>query len=138
MASKQAALGSIFKVDATQGGVFASHTLVEQVTPPPRVREEIDAKALEDTLDVPLTGIEGVSKVELVQHWHPGDTEHEKLDTLFDSQDEADFQIVSPHGTPVTDEFSGKVVGLTPETLEPSGAWKRGATILRTSDITRT
>jgi len=137
MATKHIALGTILKTDIASDGVFVAHTLVEQITPPNRTREEIDAKVLGDTLDVPLTGIEGVSRMELVQHWEPDDTEHENLDTAFDANAEYDFQIVTPHDTPITDEFSGKVVNLGPETLEPSGAYKRSVTILRTSDITR-
>ena len=138
MADKQVALGTILKTDSTQGGTFVEMTIVESITPSPRERETVEGKTLGDTLDVPLMGIEGPSVMEFAQHWEPGDTEHEKLDTLFDSKDEFDVQIVTPHATPVTDEFSGKVLRLAPETLETSGAYRRTVAIQRTTDITRT
>lgn len=138
MATKQIALGSILKTDHTLAATFANHTLVDSITPPPREREEIEGKDLGDTLDVPLLGIEAPSRMEYTQFWHPGDTEHELIDTEFDNNAEGAYQIVTPHATPVTDEFTGKVVRIAPEALTPSGAYKRAVTILRTSDITRT
>jgi hypothetical protein len=136
MATKQIALGSLLKVD--DGAGFDNQTLVEQITPPPRSRERIDAKILDDTLDVPLLGIEAVSDLEYVQHWEPNDVEHEKLDTYFDSKADLDVQIVTPHTVPVTDEFTCKVTDIGPEVLQPSGAYKRSVTLVRTTDITRT
>lgn len=138
MATKQIALGTILKTDHTLAATFVAHTLVDSVTPPAREREEIEGKDLGDTLDVPLLGIESPSRMELTQFWHPNDTEHELLDTEFDNNAEGAYQIVTPHATPVTDEFSGRVVRLAPEVLTPSGAYKRAVTILRTTAITRT
>lgn len=138
MASKQIALGTILKTDHNTDATFESMTLVDQITPPARTREEIEGKALGDTLDVPLLGIEAPSRLEFTQYWHPGDSEHEKLDTLFGSKAEFDLQVVTPHSTPVTDEFSGQVVSLSPEQLTPSGAYKRQVVVLRTTAITRT
>lgn len=137
MATKQISLGSLLKVDHDQNAVFESMTLVVEITPPPRTRAETDGNDLGDTLEVNLLGRESQSKMEFDQFWHPGDTEHEKMDTLFGSKAEADFQIVTPHATPVTDEFSGQVIGLTPESLTPTGAYKRKVTIQRTTAITR-
>lgn len=138
MASKQIALGTILKTDHNTDATFESMTLVDQITPPARTREEIEGKSLGDTLDVPLLGIEAPSRLEFTQYWHPGDSEHEKLDTLFGSKAEFDLQVVTPHSTPVTDEFSGQVVSLSPEQLTPSGAYKRQVVVLRTTAITRT
>lgn len=135
--AKQIALGTLLKVDATQGGTFVTQPLVDGVTPPNRTRSEIEGKALGDTLDVPLLGIEAPSRISFTQFWHPGETEHEKLDTLFGSKDEFDVQIVTPHGTPKTDEFTAQVVEITPEQLTPTGAYKRSVTLLRTTAITR-
>lgn len=138
MASKQIALGTLLKTDATTPATFATHTLVKEITPPPRVREEIDGKDLGDTFDVPLLGIEQVSKVTYKQYWHPGDTEHELIDTKFGNQVEFSIQIVTPHTVPVTDEFTVKVVGMSPETLSTGGVYSRDVELLRTGAITRT
>jgi len=138
MATKQIALGTILKTDHDSDTTFESMTLVSEITPPARAREEIEGKDLGDTLDVPLLGIEAPSRLEFNQFWHPGDTEHEKLDTLFANKTVFSAQIVTPHSTPVTDEATFQVVSLTPEQLTPSGAYKRGVVLLRTSAITRT
>lgn len=138
MADKQIALGTILKTDITLAATFVTHTLVKEITPPPRLREEIDGKDLGDTFDVPLLGIEQVSKATFKQYWHPGDTEHEKMDTVFGSKISFDVQIVTPHAAPKTDKFTVKCVGLTPETLSNGGVYSRDVTLLRTSAITRT
>lgn len=136
--TRQIGLGTLLKVDSTQGGTFVTVPLVDGVTPPPRSRARIDAKVLGDTLDVPLLGIEEVSEFSFMHHWHPGETEHEKADTLFGSKDEFDVQIVYPFATPVTDEFTVQCVELAPEQITPTGAIKRQVTLLRTTAITRT
>jgi len=138
MASKQIALGTILKTDHDDNSIFEAMTLVDSITPAARERAEIEGKELGDVLDVPLLGIEAPSRMEFTQFWEPGDSEHEKLDTLFGSKAVAGFQVVTPHGTPKTDDFDGQVVKLTPEQLTPSGAYKRQVTILRTTAITRT
>lgn len=137
MADKQIALGTLLKTDITTPASFVTHTLVKEITPPPRVREEIDGKDLGDTFDVPLLGIEQVSKMTFKQYWHPGDTEHEKMDTVFGSKVAFDVQIVTPHTVPKTDKFTVKVIGLTPETLSTGGVYSRDVELLRTSSITR-
>jgi len=125
-------------MDHDSSTTFDAQTLVVQLTPPPRTREEVDGKTLGDTFDVPELGIEQVSKLEFMQFWHPGDTEHEKFDTLFDSKGACPFRIVTPHATPKTQEFSAKVTGLEPESLEQGGLYKRKVTLLRTTAITLT
>jgi len=137
-ASRQLALGTVLSLDHDANASFDSMTLVTQITPPPRTREEVDGKTLGDTFDVPELGIEQSSKMEFMQFWHPGDTDHEKLDALFDSKNARPFRIVTPHSTPKTDEFSAKVVGLEPETLEQGKLYSRKVVLLRTTAITRT
>ena len=137
-ASKQIALGTLLKTDASTPASFVTMTLVREVTPPPQTREEIDGKDLGDTFDVPLLGIEEVSRCVFTQFWHPGDAEHEVIDTEFDATTEFAVQIVTPHATPVTDEFNVKVVGMTPAQLNTGGTYQREVTLLRTSAITRT
>jgi hypothetical protein len=136
--TRQVGLGTLFKLDSTQGGTFVTHPLTDSVTPPPRNRARIDSLVLGDTLNVPLLGVEETSEFPVTYHWHPGETEHEKLDTLFGSKAEFDVQVVYPFATPVTDEFSVRCVELTPEAITPTGTIKRTATLLRTSAITRT
>jgi hypothetical protein len=138
MASKQIALGSILKIDPTGHVTFTAMTLVRQITPPPRSRKKIEGLTLGDTFEVSELGIESESEMEFQQLWHPGDTEHEKLDTLFGSKNEFGVQLVTAHTTPVTLEFTVKVVSLEPEAWTVDGVISRKVTLVRTSAITRT
>jgi hypothetical protein len=137
-ASKQIALGSILKTDITLHNTFVDMTLVRQITPPPRSRKKIEALTLGDTFEVPELGIESESEMEFQQLWHPGDTEHEKLDTVFGTKTEFTVHLVSAHTVPKTDEFEAKVVALEPEAWTVDGVYSRKVTLLRTSAITRT
>lgn len=137
-ALKQIGLGTILKFDHDVNASFDAMTLVRQLTPPARTRKKIDAMTLGDVLEVPELGVEAESEMEFTQFWHPGDTEHEKLDTLFGSKATFAVQIVTPHATPKTDQFSAKVVSLEPEAITPDGLISRKVTLLRTSAITRT
>ncbi len=138
MASKQISLGTILKTDDDSNGSFDTMTLVRSITPPPRQRELIDGLVLSDTFDVPLPGIEQSSQMVFEQLWHPNDSEHEKMDTLFASKASFDVQIVTPHTTPVTDEMTVKCVGLEPAALETGGVYARTVTLQRQGAITRT
>lgn len=132
--TKQIALGTLVKLSIS--GSFVTQPLVTAATPPPRAREKVEGKALADTFDVPLLGIEEQSVFEFTQFWHPGETEHEKIDTLFGNKNEASWQIVTPHGTPKTMEFTGKVVGVGGEELTQGGTYKRKVQVQRTGEIT--
>jgi hypothetical protein len=138
MASKQIALGSILKVDHDNNAAFDVMTLVRQITPPPRSRKKIDSLTLGDTFEVSQLGIESESEMEFQQLWHPGDTEHEKLDTLFGSKGQFSVQLITAHGTAVTLEFTVKVTALEPEAWTVDGVYSRKVTLLRTGAITRT
>jgi hypothetical protein len=131
-AVKQIAHGTVLNVASSP------LTLVISVTPPGRTRQEVDALALSDTLEVPLLGVEAKSEVVANQFWHPGDTNHEALDTAFDSKADLTLQIVSAHAVPVTQEFTAKVSKLEPEELTSNGTYRRKCTFLRQGDITIT
>lgn len=135
-AEKQVAHGTLFKTDLS--GSLATLALTREVTPPPREREEVDGRDLVDDFDVPLLGIEVKSSFSVNQFWHPGETSHELLDTAFDDKTEFTCQIVTPHETPVTDEFDAKITKLEPASLQANGTYQRTVTFLRTTGITRT
>jgi hypothetical protein len=137
-AAEQISLGSILKTDHDDSGTFDAMTLVRQITPPARTRKKIEGLTLGDTFEVPELGIEAESEMEFTQFWQPGDTEHEKIDTLFGSKAVLPIQLVTAHGTPKTDEFETKVVAIEPEAWTPDGLYARKITLLRTSAITRT
>lgn len=136
MPSKQIATGTVVKINYGSG--LVTENLVQSVTSPPRTREQIEADSIGDTFSVPELGIEEKSEYPMVQFWHPGDTEHEKLDTAFGGKTELTMQIVTPHSTAVTEEFTAKVTALEPEELSKGNVYKRNVTFVRTGAITRT
>jgi len=150
---KQSALGTILEMDpanTTAVTNLVAATLVKTMTPPGREREEADGRALGDILDVPTQGGEAQSEMIFTQFWHPGDTNHELMDTQFGVDTNpnsigtvAAFRITYPHGgtkvgdTAPTDSFSGYVRRLGPESLEPTGVYMREVAIRRTTAVTR-
>lgn len=139
MASKQVALGTILKVDDDDSGAtFTTITLAMDATPPARKRERIPTAALSDTLQTNSAGIELASEFSFNQYWHPGDTMHQMIDTLFGSKASVIWNIVTPHGTPVTDSFEGWVSDMEPSVLTVDGMYMRKVTVQRDTAITRT
>lgn len=137
MASKQVGLATVVSVDDDDSGsVFTTITLVADVTPPGKTRVEVEAVALADTLQTNELGIEGVSYYEFTLFWHVGDTNHEIMDTLFASKNEVLWQWVSPHTTPKTSQFNGKVVDLANQTVQHNTVFLRKCKVMRTGAIT--
>jgi hypothetical protein len=137
MASKQVGLASVIKVDEDDSGsVFTTVSLIADFTPPSKTRVEVEATALEDTLQTNELGIEGVSYFDLTLFWHVGDTNHEIFDTLFTSKTAVLWQWLSPHSTVKTSQFEGKVVSLDNQTVQHNTTFLRKARIMRTGAIT--
>lgn len=137
MASKQVGLASVVKTNSA-GNSFTTLTLVSEFTPPTRRRVRVNAVALEDTLATDELGIEDVSDFEFTQFWHVGDTNHELVDTLFGNKAEAGWQWISPHSTPKTCQFNGKVVAMDPQPVQHNTLFMRKVTVMRTGAITVT
>lgn len=139
MATKQIGLGTLIKVDEDDSGsVFTTCTIVMDVTPAARKRARINKTSLDDTLATFAAGIEEHSEFTFMQYWHPTDTQHASIDTLFGSKAEVIWQIVYPFSTPITDQFDGWVSDLEPQQINVDGMIMRRVTIQRTTAITRT
>jgi len=137
-ASKAIGLGTVAAVDAAGGSSHVTVTLVVDMTPPARSRVLTDRTALSDSLATNAVGGEQHSQYEFTQYWHPKDTNHEIIDTLFGSKAIASWKITYPFGTPINETFRGWVSGLEPETITRDGIITRKVTIQRTTDISRT
>ena len=139
MANKQVGLGTLVKVDEDDNGTtHTTLTVVMDATPPPRTRQRVDQTSLDDTLATDAPGIEDKSDFVFTQYWHPGDTVHQHVDTLFGAKTIVEWQIVYPFGTPVTDEFEGWVASIEPQQIGVATMISRRVTVHRTSATTRT
>lgn len=139
MATKQIGLGTLVKVDEDDSGAtFTTCTVIMDVSPPKRERELVDQTALADTLQTYAAGIEKHSEFSFTQYWHPTDTQHASIDTLFGSKTEVIWNIVYPFSSPITDSFEGFVSGLEPSTIKHNEMITRKVTIQRTTATTRT
>lgn len=139
MATKQIGLGTLVKVDEDDSGsVFTTCTIVMDATPPARKRARIGQTSLDDTLETFAPGIESASEFQFTQYWHPTDTQHASIDTLFGAKTIVLWQIVYPFAAPITDQFEGWVSDLEPQQISVDGMIMRRVTIQRTSAITRT
>jgi len=138
MATKQIGLGTLVKVDEDDSGsTFTTCTILMDTTPPKRERELVDQTALTDTLQTYAAGIEKHSEFSFTQYWHPTDTQHASIDTLFGAKTEVIWNIVYPFSSPITDSFEGFVSSLEPSTIKHNEVISRKVTIQRTSAITR-
>lgn len=135
MATKQIGLGTVIKVDEAADTSFTTVTVIIDATPPPRQRVRIDVTALDDTLATDEMGIEDKSDFVFNQYWHPGDTNHEIIDTLFNSKAAVNWQIVYPFSSTETRQFAGKVAGMVPGQITGNGTIQRQVTIHRTGAI---
>lgn len=139
MATKQIGLGTLVKVDENDDGTsHTTVTIVMDATPPARKRARIGKTSLDDTLATFAAGIEQESEFQFTQYWHPTDTQHASIDTLFGSKAEVEWQVVYPFATPITDEFEGWVSDLEPQQIAVDGMITRRVTIQRTTATTRT
>jgi predicted secreted protein len=138
MATKQIGLGTIVKVDEDDSGSgFTTVTVVMDATPPKRERETVDCTSLDDTLQTYAPGIEKHSEFTFTQYWHPTDTQHASIDTLFGSKALVLWQVVYPFASSITDQFEGWVSALEPQTIKHNEHITRKVTIQRTGAITR-
>ena len=136
MATKQLALGSLVKVDHNDDTVFTTVGLTRTITPPGRSRVNVDGTVLADTLQTNEPGIEAFSAFQFLQLWHPGDSNHTMLDTLFDNKTKVDWQVLYGSSPIRTMTFEGYVSDLGPEPLEVNGVIARQITVQRTGAIT--
>lgn len=138
MATKQIGLGTLVKVDEDDSGTtFTTCTILMDATPPARTRTRVDQTALDDTLATYAPGIEEHSEFKFKQFWHPTDTQHASIDTLFGAKTIVIWTITYPFGTPIVDTFEGWVSDLTPATITKDEVISREVTIQRTTAITR-
>lgn len=138
MADRQIGNGTLVKVDHDSDTNFTTVACVNQTTPPGQERAEADATCFEDTVEQMLTGIETASEFVFRQVWDPTDTNHLIIDTLYTSKAEVNWQLVLPFATPITMQFSGVVIGKSPEVIENSSVISRNVRIRRKGAITTT
>jgi|TARA_R100000049_G_C1955488_1_gene109229 hypothetical protein len=151
MAATNVALGTLVRVDHDGGTTYATVGRVKGMTPVGQQGTEADGKELDDTLDVPIPGIEGPSEFTFTQYWYPGDTAGTKFDTSFTNRHLASgsgggvigVQLAYPHdGIASTDDmptqvFDARVISIGHTTQdEPNSVFMRDITLRRITAIT--
>ena len=141
MADARLGLGTLVKYDHDNDASYTTIGEISAVDPPPREYEAVDATDLADTLAVNLQGQEINSIWSFTQIWTDGDTVQEYIDTAFDSKHNYSWQLVlaadSGGGAARTWQYTSRVMGIGPETIDAASVCSRVITLQRTSDITR-
>lgn len=141
MATKQLGCGTLVKVDHDSDAVFTTIALVSEMTPPSQAYAVTDASELSSCIAQEEGHREEPSEFQFVQHWHPGDSNHQIIDDLFalgSAAGKRNWQNIYPFDTPVTEQFEGWVQAMTPSTVTPQETIKRTVTVKRSGPITRT
>jgi len=141
MADARLGLGTLVKYDHDNDASYTTIGEISAVDPPSREWEAVDATDLADVLQVSLQGIETNSTWEFTQIVTDGDTVHEYIDDGFSSKHNYSWQIVYPAdsggGAARTWQFTSRIMGLGPETVDASSICSRVVSLQRTSAITR-
>jgi hypothetical protein len=136
--NKVLGFGTLVKVDHDLNTVFTTVGNLKEVTPPPRERNTADGTALEDTIEQLDPGTHKANEFTFMQIWKVKNTNHEIIDTLYNSGAKVPWQVVYPQDTPVTDQFTGWVKKIAPTVKGPNEYWTREITVQQTTVITRT
>lgn len=106
-------LGTVIKVDDDDSGSgYTSITLLLNASRPKRVRERVDAAALEDTLAVEGMGIELAGDVEFEIFSDPGSTQDTIFHTLFASKNQVLWQFL--YADSGTETFEAIIAAIEP------------------------
>lgn len=132
--TKRIALGSVVSTE-TSSETFTPIGLTREITPPPRIRQGVDGVVLGDELETDLPGIEERSEFTFTHLWDPNHANHNIVDTLFASKEVQAWRITYPGATPPIATFPGRVMAITPQSMDPSSAIAREVTIQRTGPI---
>jgi len=123
--------------DNGDGSTFNTVGLSRSLTPPPEVKAKIDVTGMEDTVFQEKAGIEQSSEFVFTEIWDSADTTDSAIDTLYGSEDAVKWQVILSDGTNTwTQEFSGWVSGITPQSVDGTTAVTRQVTVARTTAIT--
>lgn len=129
---------AILAVDHDSDATFTVCTQIKNIQPPEPSREDVDVTTLDDTVVKTLpSDPPDYGELSFDQVWHPGDTVHEHVETLFGARTICPWRITYPFSTAKTDTFSGWVKKISPMKLESKEAIKRTVTIRLTTEITR-
>lgn len=137
MADRILGLGTLVKVDHDADASYTTVGLIKETTPPPRMREAVDATVLEDTLEALEPGLESAGEFTFMQVWDPTDTNHTMIDTLFANKTKVNWRVEFAAASPaITGTFAGWVKGLGPEKTDTKSVVSRTVTVQRTGAIT--
>jgi len=141
MADRQIAKGIICNYDVN-GDLTVDDTIgeIRNLTPPPKSADTVDVTIVGDEVEQLYPAeTDNAGEYTFEQIWHISDTNHELLDTAFNTRDTTKlylWNIIFPFTTPKTQQFSGWVKSLTPSQVDAKGVFSRTCVIQLTSAIT--
>lgn len=136
--AKQIGHGAQLWVDDDDDATYTELGSIVKITPPAKTRDDVDMTTLDsDLMEYDPSDPPDVGELSVEIHWHPGQTNSEILDDLFDAKTKVNWKIVYPFATPVNHVFEGWVKSLTPADLASKESIRRTAVIRLTSPITQ-
>ena len=141
MGKKATGCGTILSLDESGGTTYTPVSNIANVTPPsPGERTQVSAPELDTCIDDPELGMKGPRTFAFTQYWEPGDTDHERLDTMYDANTMGGWQIEYPHGpygvSQPKQTFNGKVQSIGNTQTGPNDTFQRDVVILVNGTIT--
>lgn len=136
MAEKVLAHGIILEVDADGGGYDAVGE-IKNIQPPGRTKEDVDCDVLGSTVFETLPSEPpDYGELKFTQIWEVGETEHEKIDTMFGLSGSAaakPWRISFPYTVAEVKSFSGWVKAIETPQMESKDVVTREVTVRLTT-----
>lgn len=132
--TRQIAFGYVVKWDPTGATTWETIGKVRGLTPPGDEMDFTDATTLEDTREQMLPGVKKATDFTFTALWRNADDLYEDMKAAMIAKDDANWQLVSPHGTPVTETFRGFIKSISRPAENGSDVLTCQVTVMTTSE----
>lgn len=138
MAKKTTGCGTILSLDESGGTTYTAVSNIANVTPATQSRVIVESPELDTCENNGDAGREEVKTMSFMQYWEPGDTDHERVDTMYANNTDGGWKIEYGHDYAVSQPaqtFNGKVQEMAPAQVVSEEVVQRSVTIVLTSSI---
>lgn len=129
-------IGSVVKVDTAGGTSWVTLGKVTKIKPAGTAVEMVDTTVLADTREHMQGGIQKATRITMTMLWVNSATTFADLDTACKAKANANWQFITPHGTPQTHTIKGIIEELQPEEVSVKEGMAFSVTICTTDVIT--